>query len=222
MERRKLEILHEAISCAFSLRPMIYKAGRYGIGPNTACILSSLGYVVDLSVVPLTDFSGDSGPDFRGFPDRPFWLDRAGGILEIPLTRGFSGAWTGRRGALLYESVQASRWSRPKLSALSRLGLLERATLTPEGVDAAAHRRLLRALVRDGHRVFTLSYHSPSLAAGHTPYVRDRKQLSAFLDTIKATLDLFFGPLGGRATTPLAVREMALLQLSPAGSAVEA
>lgn len=98
LERRKLEILHEAISCAFSLRPMIYKAGRYGIGPNTACILSSLGYVVDLSVVPLTDFSGDGGPDFRGFPDRPFWLDRAGGILEIPLTRGFSGAWTGRLG----------------------------------------------------------------------------------------------------------------------------
>lgn len=222
LERRKLEVLHEAISRAFSLRPTVYKAGRYGIGPNTAGILSSLGYLVDLSVVPHTDFGGDGGPDFRGLPDRPFWLDRTGGILEIPLTRGFSGARTGRRGALLYESVQASRWSRPKLSALSRLGLLERATLTPEGVDAAAHRRLLRSLARDGHRVFTLNYHSPSLAAGHTPYVRDQRQLSAFLDTIKATLDFFFGTLGGRATTPLEVRGIALLQRSPADSAVEA
>ena len=220
LERRKLEALHEAISRAFPARPVVYKAGRYGIGPNTPGLLASLGYLVDMSVVPHTDFGDDGGPDFRGLPDRPFWLDRVGGILEIPLTRGFSGVRTGRSGALLYERARASRAGGLKLSALSRLRLLERATLTPEGIDPAAHRRLLRSLVRDGHRVFTFSYHSPSLEAGHTPYVRTEGQLAAFLDSIKETLDFFFGDLGGRPTTPLAVRDLALQRQSvPAAGA---
>ena len=109
---------------------------------------------------------------------------------------------------------------------LSRTGLLERATLTPEGADTAAHKRLARALLRQGHRVFTLTYHSPSLAPGHTPYVRTASDLRRFLHTLEATLSFFVTELGARPTTPLEVREMALAARAPAqvsryGSAVD-
>jgi hypothetical protein len=215
LERKKLAALHDAIESAFSHEPVIYKAGRYGIGPNTAGILGSMGYLVDMSMVPHTDYSHDGGPDFHGLPDKPFWLDRPGGILEIPITRGFSGFRTGQRGAALFRKLQASRGGTAKLSVLSRARLFERGTLTPEGVDPAAQRRLTRSLLRDGHRVFTLSYHSPSLEPGHTPYVRNQKHLDNFLDSIKATLEFFFEYLGAQATTPLGLRDLASQQILP-------
>ena len=210
LERRKLEMLTEAITDAFGARPEIYKAGRYGVGPKTAETLRVLGYLADISVVPHTDFGADGGPDFRACPDRPYWVGEPNGLFEILLTRGFSGALS-RWGASLYNTVGSPWGSRLRLgSALARLGLLERATLTPEGVDFAAHRRLAEAMLRQGHRVFTLSYHSPSLAPGHTPYVRSPRELAAFLDGITRAVEFFFEQLGAVPTTPLELRRMAL------------
>ena len=210
LERRKLEMPTEAITDAFGARPEIYKAGRYGVGPKTAETLRALGYLADISVVPHTDFGADGGPDFRACPDRPYWVGEPNGLFEIPLTRGFSGALS-RWGASLYSTVGSPWGSRLRLgSALARLGLLERATLTPEGVDFAAHRRLAEAMLRQGHRVFTLSYRSPSLAPGHTPYVRSPRELAAFLDGITRVVEFFFEQLGAVPTTPLELRRMAL------------
>src|SRR3546814_6885075 len=64
LEHAKLAALTEAIAGAFGARPVVYKAGRYGVGPATAGILEALGYRIDVSVVPFTDFSDDGGPDF--------------------------------------------------------------------------------------------------------------------------------------------------------------
>ena len=38
----------------------------------------------------------------------------------------------------------------------------------------------VRVAVGEGVRVLTFSFHSPSLVAGHTPYVRDARDLAAF------------------------------------------
>ena len=140
-------------------------------------------------------------------------------MLEIPLSRGFSGLAT-PLGRHVYERVMtgAARVLRGG-ALLSRAGLLERATLTPEGADTAAHKRLARALLRQGHRVFTLTYHSPSLAPGHTPYVRTAADLRGFLRTIEATLSFFMTELGARPTTPIEVREIALAACAPAQAA---
>src|SRR5205823_1386377 len=101
----------------------------------------ALGYEIDLSVVPHSDFGEDGGPDFRGSPDRPCWIDRPGELLEIPLARAFSGRLA-ERGTVLYPIVDSGWGRRARMGwILSRLGLLERVTLTPEGVDFAANRR---------------------------------------------------------------------------------
>jgi hypothetical protein len=92
---------------------------------------------------------------------------------------------------------------------LARLGLVERITLTPEGISFEEQRRLTRALLRKGHRVFSFSYHSPSLAPGNTPYVRSEEELHAFLQRIERYLRYFTEEIGGRAATPFEVKAMA-------------
>jgi hypothetical protein len=91
---------------------------------------------------------------------------------------------------------------------LSRLGLIDRIILTPEGVPPAQHMALVRAMIRRGQRIFMLSYHSPSMVPGNTPYVRTQRDLRTFMDRVEAFCDRFFGELGGTTSDPLAVRDM--------------
>ena len=65
LERAKLSRLTDLIGQRFELRPTVYKAGRYGVGHATAEALEQLGYEIDASVVPESDFRADEGPDFR-------------------------------------------------------------------------------------------------------------------------------------------------------------
>jgi hypothetical protein len=87
--------------------------------------------------------------------------------------------------------------------------LVERIILTPEGISFEEQRRLTRALLRQGHRVFSFAYHSPSLAPGNTPYVRTEADLGAFLKRIEQYLNFFFEEVGGRAATPFEVKALA-------------
>ena len=85
---------------------------------------------------------------------------------------------------------------------MARSRMLERIRLTPEGIDHAAHRRLTRSMLKQGQRVFSFTYHSPSLEVGHTPYVRSEQQLAEFVASIDRYCDWFINDLGGRSTTP--------------------
>jgi hypothetical protein len=87
----------------------------------------------------------------------------------------------------------------------ARSGLLERIRLTPEGTGLAENIRLARSLYDQGCRVFSFTYHSPSLVPGMTPYVRSEQQLSAFLRTMDHFFTYFRKELGGRPSEPLEV-----------------
>ena len=212
LERAKLELLTAAIEEAFGSRPTIYKAGRYGLGPNSAAILEALDYRIDMSVVPYSAFADDGGPDFTAYDFRPFWFGSRGDLLEIPLSCGFHGCLK-QRGQALYPRLFTALGQRLRLPGIcARAGLLERIRLTPEGIDLAANKRLTRALLAQGCQLFTLTYHSPSLAPGMTPYVRDQADLQRFLGEIETYLDFFLGELGGRAVTPQEIYDWARRQ----------
>lgn len=66
-------------------------------------------------------------------------------------------------------------------------------------------RALTESLLGQGCRVFSLTYHSPSLAPGNTPYVRDERELRDFLRTIDRYCHYFANELGGKASTPIEV-----------------
>ena len=210
LEAAKLQCLGDTIGERFGSRPRIYKAGRYGLGPHTADILEAQGYEVDVSVCPHMDYAAEGGPDFSGYSARPFWFGRRRRLLELPLTVGFTGLlhpWGGRLHSL------ASRKAFSRLHAigiLARLGLMNKVWLTPEGYHLDETLTLLRTLYRNGVRVFTFAFHSPSVEPGHTPYVNSQADLERFLDHCRRFFDFFMGDFGGAPTTPLDVKAQML------------
>ena len=185
LEEAKLVALTDAITAAFGTRPTAYRAGRYGLGPASFDLLAAHGYRLDSSMRPGFDYASEGGPDFSALGNHAF---RIGGIVELPLTTVFTGA--ARSGGIaLYRS--AGRIPKGR-AVLARSGLLQRIPLTPEGIPVREALEAVRVAIGEGVRVLSFAFHSPSLAPGHTPYVKDKADLAAFWhwwDKMLAELD---------------------------------
>ncbi|HET6607430.1 MAG TPA: glycosyltransferase [Rhodopila sp.] len=201
VEGEKLRRLTDAIRRSFDVEPTSYKAGRYGFGPHTAKLLEDEGYLIDTSLIPRTHYTDAGGPDFSAFDYGPFWFGRQRRILELPVTRALTGVLAEGVPGLYRVAERKLFRSIRSTGLLARSGLLERITLSPEGSDLPAMLRLTRELLRGGQRIFTLSYHSPSLEPGNTPYVRTPEDLAIFLDRLSGYLSFFRDELGGRFMT---------------------
>ena len=206
LEAEKLRRLTAEIAAAFGFAPRIYRAGRYGTGAHTGELLRQLGYQADSSVMPGWNFAASGGPDYRACGPVPYWLDPARSILELPI----SAAAVGRVATLAPPLATLLRHAGEHAALrfpLARLGLLERIKLTPEGITVAEAQRLLRHMTASGQRVFVLTYHTPSLEAGNTPYVRSAADLERFLGWLDQVLGFFQSELGGQFSTWRAVRD---------------
>jgi phosphatidylinositol alpha-1,6-mannosyltransferase len=197
LEREKLHRLAEAVRDSFNLQPTVYKAGRYGLGPSTAALLEDEGFLVDTSLIPRTRYTEAGGPDFSTFDYGPFWFGARRRLLELPVTRALTGLMADSMPSVYSLAEGKPFRSLRAAGLLARAGLLERITLSPEGSDLAAMLRLTRTLLKRGERIFTLSYHSPSLEPGNTPYVQTHRDLAVFLDRISGFLSFFRDELGG-------------------------
>ncbi len=175
LEAAKFLTLRDAIEAAFGSAPLIYRAGRYGLGPHTADLLKSAGIRIDTSVRTLFDYSAQGGPDYSHHPLHPYWVDAEQRLLELPVTSVYNGLLR-RFGPLLH---RAQRHVPTFFSGFSRLNLLERIALTPEGVSAKEALRGIEVAIGGGLPVLVLSFHSPSLAAGHTPYAATDSEVEA-------------------------------------------
>lgn len=190
LEAAKLRTLTDQIEAAFGTRPVIYKAGRYGVGPNSFAILEALGYQIDISPMPPFDYRHQGGPDFSRRGNAPHWEGPGGTVLSIPNTGGFVGRLARPGLERVGDLALAPPARRARIPGiLARLGLLERIALSPEGYTFQEMCRLVRFRVAAGQTVFVLCLHSPSVEPGHTPYVRNDAEQVAFL----ARLDRFLG-----------------------------
>ncbi len=201
LERGKMQTLTDQIEQSFGFRPTAFKAGRYGIGPNTFALLSELGYRVDLSPAPAFDWSEDGGPDFSRMTSQPF-RDPATGLVVIPGTGAFRGWWT-RNAATTYRWATTS-W-RKRLHANSlfyRSGALERLWLSPESYSASAMASLTRSLFKSGTRLFVVSLHSPVVMPGGTPFASNEQEVADLLNRLNEYFKFFFGELQGEPWTP--------------------
>lgn len=200
LERAKFRKLRDTIEQAFGVGPLIYRAGRYGVGPNTAEILSECAIGIDTSVRSRFDYSSTGGPNFREHPLRPWWIDRRNGLMEMPLTTVFAGLLR-RHGPRLYPAL----WRVPRLrGALARLGLLDRIPLTPEGVTLDEALTGIDMALADQLPLLVFSFHSPSLRPGLTPYVRSEEDLDLFYDWWRG----IFASLAHHGVRPTCVREI--------------
>ncbi|GAB4518182.1 MAG: hypothetical protein Tsb0010_02420 [Parvularculaceae bacterium] len=217
LEEEKLARLAGVIEDNFGARPRVYKAGRYGVGPNTLAILKKLGFHCDLSLAPPFDFRGDGGPNYAAAPEAPFWIDAPGGVLEIPTTGGYYGALAGL-GAPMSRALQAvpEKAARLLRGAASRAGFVTRARLSPEGHSLDALKKLTRALIGRGVRALTFSLHSPSAAIGYTSYAADRDARDRLLATCQGYLAFFRDEIGGGFATASEYRRLCVDALSGA------
>ena len=175
LERAKLTNLTETIEAAFGRRPVMYRAGRYGVGRNSAAILSDLGYEIDVSVRARFEYRGEKGPDFSAVKPIPYRIG-GGPMLEVPLSSAYLGPLRAF-GPSLFPVTGKIPLVR---GVLARTGLLNRVSLTPEGFPLAEALPAVERLLDDGHQIISISYHSPSIEPGHTPFVRDAVDLDTF------------------------------------------
>lgn len=188
LEAAKLSALCEQIDKAFGTAPLIYRAGRYGLGPNSAEILKANGIAIDTSVRSLFDYRAQSGPDYTHHPVTPYWVDDDRRLLELPVTSVYWGLLR-QIGKHIH---RAQRHVPTMFGGFSRLRLLERIALTPEGVTAEEAIRGIDIALDEQLPVLVLSLHSPTLAPGFTPYTRTEKDVEAlysWLREIYAYLD---------------------------------
>ncbi len=209
LEREKLSVLTDYIAGKVGRRPEIFKAGRYGAGPNTAQILKELGYKVDTSVVADTSFTHDFGPSFIGLPTQPYWFEVDGAkLLELPVSRGYDGLLA-KWGSFLYPKLAGASGFRALMAGvLVKSGLLERIPLTPEGIRAGDQIRMVRRMCAVGRNYFNYAYHSSSLMINGAPYVTSEQDLAVFLADMDEFFDFFTNQLGGEPKTPLEMYEL--------------
>lgn len=217
LELAKARCLTDRLTEAFGRRPEIYRTGRYGVGPRTADILASLGYKADSSLAPCWPPAGRRRlPGAWASAPKPYWVDPARTLMEIPVSAALVGRMSGRSGEAIAPLLFDPRARRlPAAGVMARLGLLERIRLTPEGMTVAEGKRLVRHMLGQGHQVFLLTYHSPSLEPGNTPYVRDIAQRDRFLDWLDEFYTFFREEAGGRFGTWRDVRYATAPQPAP-------
>lgn len=201
LEKAKLLALTDRIaSITQGVRPTVYRAGRYGVGANSARLLEDAGYRVDTSVRPHFDYSDEGGPSFLRHDARPYWAGPKGTLLELPLGATYTGQLR-RYGRWL---IGDGRRKENRTASLARFGLAARVALTPEDMPIEDVKRAILWMMRDGIQYFSFSFHSPSLAPGHTPYVRNSAELNQFYNW----WDKILAFLAMTNVTPVSVTEV--------------
>ena len=200
LECAKLTALHSLIVERFGVKPQMYRAGRYGAGLNSRKILRDLGVSIDTSVRSLFDYTRQGGPNYADCPLDPYWIAE-GELIELPVTSVFSGTLRSA-GKMLFSHAFQSSTSR---GLLSRTGMLERIALTPEGIPADKAIQAIDTALDQKIPILNFSFHSPSLAVGHTPYVRNNEELEQFYDWWVQ----IFAHLNARGVKPTHVNEIA-------------
>jgi len=199
LQLAKVERLTAALEEAFGVAPRAFRAGRYGLGRETVAALLRCGYRVDSSVCPFISWRDvDNGPDFVGAPLEPYHLapDRdvtqpapEGPLLEIPLSFGYNRGpfsfWDPARRLL---EAAPLRWFH-LAGVAARTGLVNRIALSPELASVADMLTLSRQLLELGVPHLQLSWHTPSLKPGLSPFAATAADVARLYASVDAYLD---------------------------------
>jgi len=215
LQEEKLLVLTDTVASITGNRPRSFRAGRYGLGPTGARLLSHCGYTVDSSVTPFLDWSlYDEGPDYRNAPlgvYRPSMTDLNvptlnGPLVEVPLSIGYTRRpfprWFER-----HEWLRRMRFGSHSLAGVAyRSHFLRKVQLSFETDSVRDMLILTGQLVAEGARCLHLTWHSPSMVEGLSPFTRrmtDRHRLRAnidrYFDRLSASLSFSFATVAEAA-----------------------
>ncbi len=198
LEYQKLKALTEKITDLCDTPPKTYLAGRYGIGDNTNDILQKLGYKIDVSISPFTDFSHQQGPDFSAFNND---VTIKNGVINWPHTTAILSALGLITKYFNKEPSKFEQWQkRPFSKLLMKLLRVKRQRLSPEGFALSDLKKITNTQLTLGQESFIFSFHSPSVQAGLTPYVKTPAEEAAFFQTTLDYINWFQQSCNGQTT----------------------
>ena len=218
LQLAKIQQLTATLQQVFGTTPRAFRAGRYGLGPETIGALICTGYQVDSSVSPFINLeTTDDGPNFVGAPLDAYRLGWGrdprrptpkGELLEIPLSYGYS------RGPFSFWDPARRLLERPpfrwlRLAGIAdRAGIVKRLALCPEFASVEDMLTLSQRLLEHGVRHLHVSWHSPTLKPGLSPFAAT----AADVARLYASLEAYFEGLSRLTTVKFAtVSEAAAL-----------
>ena len=196
LQYRKIDTLHQAIVRHFGVVPTSFRAGRWGFGEEIPRILSQLGYKVDSSIMAFQNWKDYGGPDFSEIFPSPFmWGHQekiqdgsCSQLLEMPATAGFTQQnfklsnqiWQKLGGKFIHKLHMRG--------ILDRLRLLNKTKLSPETASSSEMIRLTTTMMHQGYQIANMFFHSTSLKAGLSPFVKSKSDEESFLRLIEEFL----------------------------------
>ena len=196
LQYQKVGALTEEIASNTGTAPSAFRVGRWALDANLAEILIELGYKVDTSVTPYVDWTKENGPDFSELPFKSHWnrlievfpseIDVP--FCEIPPSIGFLQSNFEMANAI-YKSLVNTRLRSLRLyGALYRMGLLNRVWMSPEFQTVGEMTRLAAVLIGRNELFLNMTFHSTSLQAGLTPFVRSKEDEKIIFQRIRKVL----------------------------------
>lgn len=184
IEKEKLENLTDLIERNIGIRPVWYRAARYGADLDTIHILQELGYQYDSSVTPGISWKKKKGPDHSKAPlheyivsDTDLYRPAASehktgitgtGICEYPIT--ITGKRCGIIGKFLPDNWLFYNWLRP-----THMTYLEQ-------------KYLLYKMKHQNNNKLVMMFHSMEIMINKTPFVRTKWMQTYFLWRLEKTL----------------------------------
>lgn len=210
IEKRRIRCLTRTIEAAFKIRPVTFRAGRWGADGETIKILADLGYMTDLSVTPLVDNSNHQGADFfyanftPYFPSYENILLRYNGsdprILEIPVTYGFSNK-DFEKIRKVYRMLLRTPGFLRLIGIASRLNIVKTIKLSPEKSDFSEMKTLVDMCIERGQDVLHLTFHSSINSVGSSPYSLTATERDVRIDALYKILDYLVNVKKARSST---------------------
>ncbi len=215
VQREKLHTLVAAVERGYGVRPVSYKAGRWGLDGFHAGLLDEMGFRADTSVCPGVNWGpskgdprGSGGPNYNRASPLPYRLSRedvcrpgALRLWEVPPTIVFYSAF-GRY-------VPGVRALYRRFRRVRRL--FDRQHLGSQWLRPYPHmtvERLKRVVClarRAGTPVLNLTFHSSELMPGGSPYNRTE----ASIESLFQRLEGFFAYLRDQHVESVTLAEAA-------------
>jgi hypothetical protein len=196
LQLAKIQELSRTLQQVFGTAPRSFRAGRYGLGRHTIGALICAGYQVDSSVSPFINLEKmDDGPNFVGAPLDVYRLgwgadprrpNPNGDLLEIPLSYGFSrGPFSFWDPARRLIERAPFRWLR--LAGIAdHVGIIKRLVLCPELASVSDMLTLSQRLLEHGVRHLHVSWHSPTLKPGLSPFAATEADVARLYASLEA------------------------------------
>lgn len=161
-EKEKLKNLTDLINEKLGVRPIWYRAARFGADTATIRSLKELGYRYDSSVTPNIDWTSKGGPNHTLALDKCYKISDediyqegtdSEAVTEVPVTI-YQKRW-GIIGKLLPENWLFYRWLRPTHMTYLEL------------------RHMINQMVKEEKNIGVMMFHSMEIMINKTPYVRN-------------------------------------------------